>query len=342
VSGAPATRVTAVVLAYLSEPWLERCVDSILGSNGVEIDVVVVDNGCTDGAVEKLEGSPGVTIIRPGENLGFAGGCNEGARHATGDVIALVNGDAYVEADCLAALARVCREPGVGIATASVRLADEPERLNSAGNDIHFLGFSWSGRFNEPASANAARRPVLGASGAGCALERTLWESLGGFDEHYFAYHEDAELSLRCWHRGLTVEYVPDAVVVHRYEFSRNPRKLYLIERNRLIFLLTLWERRPLMMLLPLLLALEVATLALAIAGGWWREKLAGWGWLLRNRRWLRTRRALLQDERTVTDSALAHRFATRLDPGNYPLPKWLRPLDAVVAAYWRLIRRVL
>ncbi len=57
-------------------------------------------------------------------------------------------------------------------------------------------------------------------------MRRNLWEDLGGFAEEYFAYVEDTEMSLRLWQRGLTVEYVPDAVVLHHYAFSRNKRQV--------------------------------------------------------------------------------------------------------------------
>lgn len=333
-------KVTAVVLAWQAEPWLERSVEAVMASEGVDVDVVLVDNGCTDGAVDRIDGRPGVTVLRPGTNLGFAGGCNAGAAVATGDYLALVNGDAVVDPGALAALAATASGSEVGIATGSIRLSEDPGLLNSAGNDIHFLGFSWSGRFREPAGDHDERRPVLGASGAGCVLRREVWEALGGFDDRYFAYHEDAELSLRCWQRGLRVVYDPRAVVVHRYEFSRNPRKFYLVERNRLLVLLTLWEARTLALLAPVLVALEIATLGLAAAGGWWREKLAGWGWLVRNRGWVRARRSQLQRERTVPDRDLAHLFAARIDPANFPLPSWLRPLDTLLAGYWALVRR--
>ena len=332
--------VTAVVLAYLEEPWLERSVSSLLASTGIDLDVVVVDNGCVGGARERLSDRSDVTVLQPGENLGFAGGCNLGARHATGEVLALVNSDATVDPDALAALAGVAVETGVGIATASIRLADRPDRLNSGGNDIHFLGFSWSGHFGEPASDFSKRRDVFGASGAGMAMRRSLWEEMGGFDERYFAYHEDAELSLRCWQRGLRVVYVPEAVVIHRYEFSRNPRKYYLVERNRLMFVVTLFDGRTLALLAPAFMAVEMAMLITALAAGWWRQKVAGWTWLFGHRRHLRERRRRLQGERSVPDRDLVTRFATHIDPGNYSISPALRALDTFLAGYWRLASR--
>lgn len=336
------TLVSAVVLAYKDEPWLERSVRAVLDSRGVEVEVVLVDNGCTDGAVERLAGLAGVTVVRPLANLGFAGGCNAGALEASGEVLALVNGDAVVAPDALARLTDVALRRDVGIASASIRLADAPEKLNSGGNELHFLGFAWAGAFGEEASAHQSEREVTYASGAGMAMRMELWERLGGFDAQYFAYHEDAELSLRCWQQGFRIVYVPDAVVVHRYEFSRNAQKYYLVERNRLALVLTLFEGRTLVWLLPALVVIEMATLVVAVNGGWVRQKLAGWGWLLQNHRWIRARRRRLQAERSVGDRSLAPLFVNRLAAGNYPLPAALRPLDRLLGNYWSAVRRFL
>ncbi len=329
-----------MVLAYRDEPWLEQCVESVLASQGVEADVVVVDNGCTDGGVDRLRGRAGVTILQPGRNLGFAGGCNLGAAHATGEVLALVNGDAMVAPDGLARLAETALKLDVGIATASIRLAEDPDRLNSAGNDIHFLGFSWSGHFGKRATAMPEQRDVFGASGAALAMRRQLWEEMAGFDEAYFAYHEDAELSVRCWQRGLRVVFVPEAVVIHRYEFSRNPLKFELVERNRLLLVLTVLEARTLALLAPGLAAAEVGMVAVSLKNAWWRQKLAGWGWLWRNRSHVLERRRRLQGERMVADRALASLFATRIEPGNYSVSSGLRALDVLLATYWKLVSR--
>jgi GT2 family glycosyltransferase len=334
--------VSAVVLAYREEPWLERCVAALLGSEGVDVDVVLVDNGCTDGGVDRLAPMPGVTVVRPGENLGFAGGCNEGAAKASGEFLALINGDLIVEPDAIAELVAHAQKPEVGIAQPSIRLSDDPNLLNSDGNEVHFLGFSWCGSFGEPAAKRSAPRPITSVMGAAMVLRRSLWEELGGFEPRYFAYHEDVELCRRCWHRGLELVNVPSAVAVHRYEFGREPSKPYLSERNRLVFVLTAFEARTLLLLALPLLAVEFAAVLGAAATGTIAKKLAGWVWLLRNRRWIARRRRQLQAERTVSDADLAHQFATRLDAGNYKLPDWLKPLDAVLAAYWAVARRFL
>lgn len=333
-------RVSAIVVAYGAEPWLERSVLALLASEGVDADVIVVDNGCTDGGVSAVSAWDRVAVVRPGRNVGFTGGCNLGAAAAGGDVLAFVNPDAIVSPSCLAALAAAVEPAGVGLATASVRLATAPDRLNSAGNEIHMLGFSWSGHFDEPAERWAAPRDVTAASGAAMAARRDVWTGLGGMVEELFAYYEDAELSLRCWQQGWRVVYVPEAVVVHRYEFSRHPRKNELAERNRLWLVLTLYEPSTIVWLLPGLLAAEAATLALACAGGWPGAKVRGWIWLSRHRRALLAARRKAQGARVLSDGDLARLFVVRLDPGNYPLARWLRPLDGLLGSYLSFVRR--
>ncbi len=333
-------RVSAVVLAYKAEPWFEKSVHALLGSSEVAVDVIVVDNGCTDGAVDHLRDVAGVTVIGEGENLGFSAGCNLGASVATGEYLALVNGDLVVEPDALRRLVEVASEPDVGIAAGSVRLGDEPERLNTAGNEIHFLGFSWVGGFGELASERAIARDVTGAMGALLLLRRGVWEELDGFAPEYFAFHEDAELSWRCWQAGLRVRYVPEAIGLHRYEFARVTNKLYLAERNRLIFVLTCWESRSLAVLAPAFLGTELAVTAASISGGWFRAKLDGWRWLWQHRRWIEDRRRVVQGSRTVSDRELAHLMTDHLDARNYPLPPVLQPFDDFLAWYWRMARR--
>jgi GT2 family glycosyltransferase len=335
-------RVTAIMLAYGPEPWLADAVDAVLASTGVEVDLVLVDNGTTSPALGEIKGRPGVRVLRPAENTGYAGGCQLGAAEATGEYLAFVNSDAIVSPTALAALAAVAAEPGVGAATGSIRLADTPELINSAGNPLHFAGLSWAGGNGEPASRYATRRQVPSVSGCCFVVRREVWQRLGGFAPEYFAYHEDAELSLRMWQQGLAVEYVPEAVVLHHYAFSRNDLKYYLVERNRLITLLTGYQARTLLLLAPVLALTEAAMVAAALAGGWLRPKLRGWGWLWRHRSWLRARRHLLQAARTVGDRQVAELMTARFDPTNVAAPPGIGVYNLVAGGYWRLVRPLL
>lgn len=340
--GASRPRVTAVVLAHGPEPWLVESVRSVLASTAIDPDVVVVDNGGAADQVQAVARLPTVRVLRPGTNTGYAAGCGIGAAAATGEFLAFVNSDAIVTPEALSRLVAVAAEAGVGAATASVRLADRPDLINSAGNPLHFTGLSWAGGHGQPADRHAYRRPAPLFSGACFVIRRDLWHRLGGFAGEYFAYHEDVELSLRLWQQGLRVEYVPDAVVYHHYEFARTAGKSYLLERNRLVTVLTAYQTRTLLLLAPMLLLTEAAVLAAAVAGGWGREKLRGWGWLWRHRRWLVARRRQLGRERRVPDRAIAALMTARVTPGNLPATRGMALFNTVGAAYWAVARRLL
>ncbi len=335
-------RVGVVMLAYGAEPVIELAITAVAVSRGVDISLVVVDNGCSRPDLAELCAAAGAALLRPPRNLGFAGGVNVGARHVDAPFLALVNSDAVVDPDALRRLADVASLPGVGIASGSIRLADDPGRMNSAGNPVHVLGLCWAGGLGEPATSHAVAGDIPSASGAGLVVRRDVWDRLGGFPDDFFAYQEDLELSWRTWQLGLAVRYVPDAVVVHHYEFSRNPLKMFLLERNRLLFVLTCYGPRTLALLAPALVAFEGAMLAVAVGQGWGRQKVRGWAWLLGNPGWVRRRRRLVQSTRAVPDTALVPLWTDRFDAAAMPMPSWAQPLQGALAAYWRLVRQFL
>jgi GT2 family glycosyltransferase len=335
-------RITVVMLAYGPEPWLDSAVAAALASTGVQVEVVVVDNGCTSDAVSALADRPGMRVHTPGVNLGYPAGCHYGAASADSPYLAFVNSDAELAPGALAALVAVAAEPGVGLAMASVRLADSPEVINTAGNPLHVAGLSWAGGYGAPAADFADRRQVPAGSGCCFVMRRAVWRAVGGLTEEYFLYHEDTELSLRLWQRGLTVEYVPGAVALHHYEFSRNPVKHYLLERNRLLMVATAYQGRTLALLAPVLLLTEAAMLATAMTGGWLRPKLRGWRWLWHHRRWVMSRRRQLQAERTVPDAGVARLMTARFDPSHVEAPTGVGAYNALVATWWRLVRPLL
>lgn len=335
-------RVDAVVLCWLAEPLLRRSVQALLASEKADVRVILVDNGCTTDDANHLATVPGVTVLRPGRNLGFSGGCNAGVAAGDGEYVALINADAVVEPNTIARLVEELSEPGVGITAGAVRMFDDPDTLNSSGNIVHVLGLSWVGGLGER-ETRVAPTDTPGAMGACLVTTRAHWERLGGFHEDYFAYHEDAELSIRTWQHGLRVVNVPDAICLHQYEFSRNPSKYYLVERNRLMFVLTLWGARALILLGPPLLALELGMVLVAARQGFLRAKLRGWAWLWRHRREVRARRRLVRSSVRVPDRQWMSVLADRLDTPLVELPRAIKaPLNTVMSAYWHAIRRLI
>ncbi len=333
------TSVSVVILAYGEEEWLSAAVSSALGSPYA--DVVVVDNGCTSDAVRDLPSDPRLRVITPPDNLGFAGGVDAGVAASHGDAICMLNSDAEFEPGALDALVSAL-DDGADLAGAVVLLADSPELVNSAGNPIHVLGLVWAGHLEEPRDSLDPREEPTTLSGACMAVRRQTWDELGGFDPEFFAYHEDVDLCWRARQRGLTLRLVLEAGVRHHYEFSRNSRKMYLMERNRLLFVLTTYEFSTLALLAVPLIAFDLSLLVVAWRQGWAREKVRGWGWVLGHLPYIWARRRRVAASRVVGDDVLGNLLTTTFGAGQLPLPPAGRPLEALLQGWWRLGRKFL
>ncbi len=155
-------------------------------------------------------------------------------------------------------------------------------------------------------------------------------------------YLEDLELGWRARLAGYRVVVDPGADVFHEYEYGRNPRKSYFLERNRLIFCLSAYSGRQLLLLSPVLLATELGMVAIAVKERWFRDKVAGWGWLARNRKLVRQRRRTTQSLRRVRDRDLAEHLTPTFSPGMLPVPAPLRLANPLVRGYWRLVKKAL
>lgn len=308
-----APRVGAVVLGYGDEPLLDECLQSLL-DDGVE-SLVLVDNGIT--SAPRLPTDPRLTVVTPGANTGFAGGCNLGAATLgdSCDVLVFANSDLVVRPGSTAALAAALGDPAVGLVCGLIVLYSDPATINSAGNPIHVSLMSWAGRWGDPTSSVPVSVDVPGASGALMAMRRLDWEATGGLWDELFAYNEDMELSLRVRQGGLAVRCVPAAVGMHDYAFSAGDWKYFLLERNRLAALLTLFDPLTLLALLPILAAVEAGVWLSAVRGGWAREKARGYSWLWQNRRQLAERRRWNASARRIPDTTILQALTPEITP---------------------------
>ena len=274
------------------------------------------------------------------DNVGFGAGCNRGAREVDADVLVFVNPDTVVQPGAVNALARTLEAPDVGVVQARLRLLQQPELLNSSGNVVHVSGLAWPGGYGDPADELASPQDIPCASGAAFAIRSEVFRELGGFTEELFLYQEDLELSWRAHLHGLRVLVLPGADVLHDYVLDRPDRqKEYYLERNRLIVVLSAFSGRLLLLLTPVLLAVEAGIVLVAWRQGWLREKTRGWAWLIRNRAWLAAHRRETQALRRVGDRELARFLTPVVDPRMLELPSGVSALNGLVSAWWRGVR---
>jgi GT2 family glycosyltransferase len=239
------TRVRAVILCWNNARLIDRCVDHVRATAWPgALDIVVVDNGSTDGSVDRWsERHPDVTLIENGTNLGYAAGINRGLEDLDDiDAVALVNSDAFVDPGWLVPLARALDDdPAVGAASPKILFAgDGAPRINNAGNligptwELHDRGYGEldRGQYDH-------EEDVWGWCGAAVLLRRRYLDDVGRFDERLFLYAEDADLSWRGARRGWRYRYVPTSVVHHEHRASsgheRTPLLDLLNRRNRLV-----------------------------------------------------------------------------------------------------------
>ncbi len=184
------------------------------------VDVVVVDNGSSDGSQELLHDDfPEVTVLALGRNLGFGPALNRAVAEHRADPLILLNDDAAAGPRFVEALLDAAAE-GVQ-AVAGVMLQERaPELIDSAGvvADRTLMGFDHL--HGEPLTAAAAAADPLGPTGGAALYDRAAFEAVGGFDERIFLYYEDLDLALRMAMAGARCRLAPAATAIHAYSAS--------------------------------------------------------------------------------------------------------------------------
>ena len=306
-------RVGVVLVAYNSGEAIRACLRS-LADQQVELEVVVVDNGDPDGlACWMGKAFPDATYVRSTENLGFGGAVNVGLSRMDSEYVLILNPDTVVTPGALRALLD-CAETHPN-AFLTPKLVRPDGTINARGVEMHVTGITTCRSLGSPAAAFRGCEPVPMLSGAAILARMEHLRALGGFDPDYFMYLEDADLSLRARLAGFDLICVDDAEVVHDYALRLEPRKFYLLERNRLLLLFQLVDRTHLVRLLPALLATELATWLYAFLKGWRyvSARASGYRWLWSHRGDIRRkRRALAGSERLASDLVL-HGVTRRL-----------------------------
>ena len=211
-------RFSVIVLNYNGRAWLEPCLGALTTQSGApSFEVLLVDNGSTDGSIDFAAARfPDLRIVDNKRNLGFAGGNNAAARAARGEILVFLNNDTVPASDWLARLnLAMPGAPERTLVTSRLVFLDRPGTIDSAGDGYLRAGGAFKRGHLADAEAYATSGEVFGACGAALAIERSLFERLGGFDDDFFMVYEDVDLSYRARLAGHTCWYAADAVVRH-------------------------------------------------------------------------------------------------------------------------------
>ncbi|OGN96614.1 MAG: hypothetical protein A2Z77_01220 [Chloroflexi bacterium RBG_13_51_36] len=306
-------RVSVILVNYDGMPHLDACISSVLKQSYTDFEVILVDNNSSDGSLEYARSKfPHLTFVTNNENLGYAGGINSGLAHAGGEYVAPLNVDTEVAPDWLGAMVTFLDEhPQAGAVTPKVLLFGDRTKINALGLNIHIAGLGFCRGLGKKDDNSIIAENVPGVSGCSYLVRHQLLEQMGGAPGWCFMGNDDVIVSWLLRLMGYELYCLPESVVFHKYSLKMNPEKLYRLEKNRHILLLSTLKPLTLLVCLPVFLAIDfmIITYGLVKGRSYVRAKFAALASLWRERSDIRQRRGRYQLLREVSDLALFRRL---------------------------------
>ena len=311
--------VSVIIPHFNGIEILRACLTSLLANSFESYEILLVDNGSTDGSQEMVKSEfPQVTLIQNTENLGYAGGCNTGMRIAKGEWFLLLNNDTEVQPNFLSELYNAaCKDETAGILQPKILSIQDKELFDysgGAGGEIDIFGYPFvRGRLFEfiekdEGQYDRINPEIFWASGTACLLRKSMIEKIGMLDEDFFAHMEEIDLNWRSHLAGYRSLVVTGTFLYHYSGYTLgagNKRKMYLNHRNNLVMLIKNYSLKNLLWILPVRILMEIATLFLALLKTrfkWAAAILQSLGYVLFNFLSIWKKRERQRDLRVVSD----------------------------------------
>ena len=246
--------IDIVIVNWNSGSQLSECVNSVLEHHGgIVSSLTIVDNGSTDSSLERIDKLSRVTTIRMGKNLGFAAACNIGATSRDAEYILFLNPDTRIEQNSLAiTLGFMERKENSKVAVCGIQLIDEQDAISLACARFptllrlttSILGFNRLPVFKHFSVPmldwdHSSDRKVDHVIGAYYFVRRNVFDMVGQFDERFFVYLEDIDLSKRISHAGWHIQYIVSARAFHAGGGTSRQvqaKRLFYSLRSRLLY----------------------------------------------------------------------------------------------------------
>ena len=253
--------VTVVIPNYKGEAYLRPCVESLLAGTGLEMDVIIVDNGSRDGCVEEVRRLyPQAECVCLDQNYGFCKAVNIGIRKAETPYVFLLNNDTLVCKGAVEALlASLKKDRRIFSVEAKMIQYQDRTKIDSAGTFYNAFGWAYARGKDRPADQYRKRGPVFSACAGAAMYRREVFEEIGLFDEEHFAYLEDVDVGYRARIAGYRNVYEPMAWIIHVGSAASGSRhnefKVRLSARNNLYLIYKNMPVLQILLNLPFLLA---------------------------------------------------------------------------------------
>ena len=353
-------KVAVILVNYkdYAQKFLADCKQSLRAQKFPEkFFIYIIDNASSAESLDYLrQNFPEARVIpRPDGN--YCAALNAGIKAGTEDgceYFVSLNLDVALDPFWLKELVAVADGfPDCGIVQSKILLfpkneeEEENPKINTLGNHIHYLGFGFTSAYGEFNSGHVGLKPhELSGYASGCAvlMKKEMLDRIGLFDEEYYMYHDDLEMSWRARLAGYKIFLAPQSIVFHKYEFSRSSRMAFYMERNRYLAIFQYYDWQTIAVILPMLAIMELGMIIYSLKNGWFDKRLGIYRYFLSGKTWshIREQRSALAKIRKISDKTIIAGFRGKIEfqeIGNPLLDKVGNPLMAI---YFRLAKIII
>ncbi len=226
------TELSVIIVNYNGLKYLKDCFDSLYKTlEGTAYEIIVIDNQSADNSCNYIrENYPDIKLIESPENLGFGKGNNEAVKHAQGDYLLLINNDTIVLDNLTPVLDHIKADKTIGALAINMLNGNKEYtiavgRFPDFGAMLRLKNFSKAGKDIETGHFTKDAYEVDWLSGSFLMMPKKVYDEVGGFDEDYFMYVEDVDLSRRIYYKGYKRVFLPQYSYIHFVGFNkaRNP-----------------------------------------------------------------------------------------------------------------------
>jgi GT2 family glycosyltransferase len=304
--------VSIIILNYNGGNTVLECIKSIYETKNCKYEIILIDNNSNDNShIICKEKFPDIALIKNDENMGMSAR-NVGIKTAQGNFIVLLDYDTVVEPRWLASFVDSYKKNGEGLYQPKLMEKERPNVINSAGNMINIFGLAYSRGKGEVDSGQYEKFQRISYTSGACTFSSlSTIKKIGEIDPILFAYHDDVDYGWRASLLGLPSYYEPKVIVYHygSTTLKWSSKKFFLLERNRWICLLTLYEDKTLTKIFPLLILVEIGMLFFFIKKKMGITKLKSFFSLVKIRKDLKVRRERIMKNRVISDKLIIENF---------------------------------
>jgi len=305
--------ISIIITNYNGGNLLSQCLHSVFNSEYQNYEVILVDNASTDDShIFAQKKFPSMKLISNKENLGSVGR-NSGIKIAKGEYIVLLDNDTKVNSNWLNEFLKNYEKHGYGMYQGKLLLMDEPNKINSAGCMINIFGFSFARGAGEIDNGQYDKKIEINFPATACAfIPKKIFEEIGLFDEEFFAYLDDTDFGWRAIKQNIKSFFVPTVIVYHKWSNTTkwSPFKYYLLERNRLICINTLFSKKTISRLRIFLNLIDFGITRLYEKKGMLSEKKRADEFIEKNKDYLEKKRIEVQNKTIIEDNLVIKKFS--------------------------------